>query len=368
MTSDPVPSPVLRALDANLDRTREGLRVLEDVARFILDDATLSGQLRELRHRVSHAAGTLEPALLGARRAEEDVGANPALPEEPRQSLADLVQANAKRTQEALRVLEEFSRLPELPTGQAGLPRAMDTAQFKAARFDVYDMEQRLVGRLLRRDKIEKLKGLYVLIDPTATDGRPELQVAELALEGGATVLQLRDKVREKGIQLDAAQGLRQLCDEHGALLIINNDPDLARAVKADGVHLGQRDFPVQVAREILPVDCIIGVSAATLDEARQAETNGADYIAVGSIYPTNSKEDTRPAGLETLRRVREMTTRPLVAIGGITEENVEAVMAAGADAVAVISAVCSAADPKVAAHRLLDKMRGHREPTSQPA
>lgn len=361
MTSSPVPSPILRALDANLDRTREGLRVLEDVARFILDDATLSGQLRELRHRVSHAAGTLEPALLGARRAEDDVGANPALPEEPRLSLADLVQANAKRTQEALRVLEEFSRLPELP-------RAMDTAQFKAARFDVYDVEQRLVGRLLRRDKIEKLKGLYVLIDPTATDGRPELQVAELALEGGATVLQLRDKVREKGIQLDVAQGLRQLCDEHGALLIINNDPDLARAVKADGVHLGQRDFPVQVAREILPVDCIIGVSAATLDEARQAETDGADYIAVGSIYPTSSKEDTRPAGLETLRKVRGMTGRPLVAIGGITEENVEAVMEAGADAVAVISAVCSAADPKVAAHRLLDKMRGHREPTSQPA
>lgn len=356
-----VSTAILRVLDANIDRGREGLRVLEDIARFVLQDGALSARLRDLRHQISHAASSLEPALLGARRAEEDVGASPDLPEEARADLVQVVEANAKRTQEAFRVLEEFARLPDLSL-------EMDAAQFKAARFDVYEIEQAIVGRLLRQDKLDKLKGLYVIIDPTATRGRPELEVAAEALEGGATVLQFRDKVREKGIQLNVAQGLRALCHQHGALLIINNDPDLALAVRADGVHLGQRDLPMEVARRILPPDCIVGISSATLDEAHQADADGADYIAVGSIYPTDSKDDTRPAGLITLRKVRAMTQRPLVAIGGISEENVEAVMAAGADAVAVISAVGSAPDARVAAQRLLDKMRGHREPDSAPA
>lgn len=351
-------SSALRVLDANIDRCREGLRVLEDVARFVLDDGFLSANLRDLRHRLTQAAAYLGSGLLTARRANDDVGAAQNEPQEPLLDLAELVTANSKRVQEALRVLEEFSRLPELS-------QVLDGPWFKSARFTVYGYEQRLVGRLLRRDKIQKLNGLYFILDHTATQGRPEMQVAEQALQGGASVLQLRDKVREKGIQLDVALALKDLCQRYEALFIVNNDPDLALAVNADGVHLGQRDFPLSVARQILPLDRIIGISAATYDEARQAEVDGADYIAVGSIYPTQSKTDTRPAGLETLRRVRGLTKRPLVAIGGINLENIQDVLEAGADAIAVISAVAGAPDPGQAAEQLVNRFRRHRGPDS---
>ena len=347
-------SSVLRVLDANVDRCREGLRVLEDVARFVLDDAFLSASLRDLRHRVTQAASYLGPGLMNARRAQEDVGASLNAPQQPLVDLTELLTANSKRVQEGLRVLEEFARLPDLA-------RQLDGSWFKSARFTVYDHEQRLVGRVLRLDKVQKLKGVYFILDPTTTQGRPEIQVAEEALAGGASVLQLRDKMREKGIQLNVALALRELCHRHEALFIVNNDPDLALAVDADGVHLGQRDFPLRVARQILPLDRIIGISAATYDEAHQADVDGADYIAVGSIYPTQSKEDTRPAGLETLRRVRGLTKRPLVAIGGIDVANIEAVLDAGADSVAVISAIASADDPKLATEQLVESFRRRR-------
>ena len=249
-----VEPPILRVLDANVDRCVEGLRVMEDVARFVLDDASLTGQLRDLRHRIGHAVSPLDAALLGARRPREDVGADPGLPEESRLDLAQVVRANAKRTEEALRVLEEFSRLPQLSAG-------LDTAPFKAARFDIYEIEKKLAGRLLRQDRMRKLAGLYVILDPTATHGRPELEVAEAALEGGASCIQYRDKVREKGVQLKVLSELRKLCDRHSALLLVNDHADLAVACQADGVHLGQRDLSLAAARALLPPDSIVGVS-----------------------------------------------------------------------------------------------------------
>lgn len=346
-----LPSRTLRVIDANLDRAREGLRVLEDVARFILEDAPTASELRDVRHRLASLGDDLEPGLLGARQAELDVGATPGAPEDARGDLTGIVRANARRVEEALRVLEEFSLLPEVPKG-------LDHTVLKEARFELYGIEQRLTGRLLRQDKLARLSGLYVIVGPAPGAHGPELEVASEALEGGASTIQLRDKVHEKGVQLNIARGLRELCDRYGALLIINNDPDLALAVHADGVHLGQRDLPIEVARAIMTPDSIVGISAATVDEARQADVDGADYIAVGSIFETDTKEDTRPAGLETLQRVRQSTRRPLVAIGGIKAENVGRVVAAGADAVAVISAVVNAPDPRAAARELLGRMR----------
>ena len=170
---------VLRVIDANVDRCVEGLRVLEDVARFVLDDAALSARVRDLRHRIGHAVSGVDAGLLASRRPEEDVGAAPGLPEEPRLGLAQLVRANAKRVEEALRVLEEFSRLPDLPP-------ELDPARFKSVRFDVYEIERTLGGRLLRHDLVQRVRGLYVILDPTATHGRPELEVLEEALTGGA--------------------------------------------------------------------------------------------------------------------------------------------------------------------------------------
>ncbi len=202
----------------------------------------------------------------------------------------------------------------------------------------------------------DRIRGLYVIIDPDACSGRDPLAVARLALEGGATMIQWRDKRREKGAQLSEAQALRDLCNEHNALFIVNDHVDLALAVAADGVHVGQGDLPVDVVRGLVPEGFVVGASTNNVDEARAAEAAGAAYVAVGSMFPTTSKdpERTRAAPPSRLREVEAAVGVPVVGIGGIDASNIAAVVAAGADAVAVISAVCGAEDVRAAAKVLV--------------
>lgn len=201
------------------------------------------------------------------------------------------------------------------------------------------------------------IHGLYVIIDPDACAGRSAADVARLALEGGAQVVQWRDKRRDKGDQLDDARAIGGLCRAHRAPFIVNDHADLALAVGADGVHLGQHDLPVDAVRPIVGT-MIIGVSTNTVEEAQHAEAAGADYVAVGAIFPTRSKDVTRAASLDRLREVRAAVRVPVVAIGGIDAANISDVIAAGADAAAVISAVCGAADPGRAAAELAAAFR----------
>ena len=198
-----------------------------------------------------------------------------------------------------------------------------------------------------------RIHGLYVIIDPDACTGRDPAGVARLALEGGASMVQWRDKRRDKGEQLPQAQAIRELCAQHGALFVVNDHVDLALAVNAGGVHLGQRDLPLAAARSLVSAEFIVGVSTNNVEEARRAQAGGASYVAVGSIFATGSKEVTRQADPERLREVKAAIDRPVVAIGGIDESNVDLVLAAGADAVAVISAVCAANDVRAAAREL---------------
>ena len=201
--------------------------------------------------------------------------------------------------------------------------------------------------------KVE-IRGLYVIIDPQQTRGRDPVDVARLALVGGARIIQWRDKTRDKGEQLPQALAVRDLCHEHHALFFVNDHVDLALTLSADGAHLGQKDLPPSLVRLWLPPGFLLGVSTNTVDEARRAERDGADYVGVGAIFPTASKGVTRPASPERLREVRAAVRVPVVAIGGINEENVDQVT--GADAVAVISAVCLADDVEAAARRLASR------------
>ena len=150
---------------------------------------------------------------------------------------------------------------------------------------------------------------MYVIIDEQAAQGRDLVDLSRAALQGGASVLQLRDKINDKGDVLPVARAIRDLCDEFDALLIINDHVDLAVACNAHGVHLGQHDLPIEEARAILRPHQIIGTSNALLEEAQDSERRGADYLAVGAMFPTSTKERTRPAGLETLGRVRQSTS-----------------------------------------------------------
>jgi thiamine-phosphate pyrophosphorylase len=195
-----------------------------------------------------------------------------------------------------------------------------------------------------------------VIIDPAVAQGRDPLSVAEQALEGGARLIQLRDKGREKGLQLPLAEALARLCRERGALFIVNDHADLALAAGADGVHVGQKDLPVPVVRRLLPPGMIVGCSTNNVEEARRAQAQGADYVSVGRLFPTGSKADTRPATTDTLRAVRAAVSIPVCAIGGINESNIDQVLAAGAEMAAVIAAVVAAPDVREAARRLAQR------------
>jgi len=205
------------------------------------------------------------------------------------------------------------------------------------------------------------LRGLYVIVDPDVASGRLEEEIARLAIAGGATLIQLRDKVHEKGHQLQVAQRLMRVCSGPNLRLFINDHVDVALAARADGVHLGQKDLPVAVVRRRLWRNGLIGCSANNVEEALRAQADGADYVSVGRLFPTTSKEDTRPATLETLRAIKAAVSIPVAAIGGITEENIDAVLAAGADMVCVISAVVAAPDPREAARRLAARIAAYQ-------
>jgi len=346
-------------IDANLNRSSEGLRVLEDVARFLLNDAELSQRLRTLRHDLARETKSLSVGLLSQRDSERDVGHPHLIPPGEKklnikttspQGLLDLVTANAKRVEESLRVVEELAKLPELSP-------MLNSVSFEQTRFALYTLERDLISRISRRDKIERISGLYVILDRQFLVGRDEMDITRQIIEGGARVIQLRDKQGKKGELLLVAQKLRDLCSQADVLFIINDYLDLAMAVDADGLHIGQEDLPLPVVRRELPVDKIVGCSVTTLTQATKAQAEGADYIAVGSIFPTTTKKEATVVGVDILKELKRMVSSPLVAIGGINQNNVGEVVAAGADAVAVISAVLDEKDVRRAVQKLVAKM-----------
>ncbi len=214
------------------------------------------------------------------------------------------------------------------------------------------------LGQRLRSRTLHRFRGLYVIIDPLVTGGREPEQIAEQALEGGAAILQLRDKERDKGRSHPLAAAIKSMCDEKDALFIVNDHADLAAAVQAHGLHLGQDDLSVSDARRSLDAGQIVGRSNHLLEEAIESQAQGADYIAVGAMYPTTSKDQPIVGGVSLLRAVKESVDAPVAAIGGITQERVEEVARAGADAVCVISAVGLAANPRDAAEGMVEAMR----------
>jgi thiamine-phosphate pyrophosphorylase len=341
-------SPVTRIIDENLNRLAEGLRVLEDIARMVLNDSELTTRLKTLRHSLVRADLPFNLALLRARDAAGDVGAALEAPgqNEPR-PLSIIVIANARRAQESLRVLEETAKLPEI-AGQ------LDSHTFQQARFTLYSIEKELAARLTRKEMRRQIHGLYVVLDTAVLKGRSPLEAAGELVQAGVKIIQLRDKTTAKKQLLPVARAVAALCRRHGVLFIINDYLDIALAAEADGLHIGQTDLPAEDARRLLSPDKILGVSVTTVAEARAAEIAGADYLGVGAVYPTASKDDAPPVGVERIQKIRQGVTLPLAAIGGINLNNVKEVVAAGADVICVISAVLNAQDIQAAARQMI--------------
>ncbi len=205
---------------------------------------------------------------------------------------------------------------------------------------------------------------LYVVLDRAAARGRDLEEILTATIAGGCRMIQLREKEWPSGRLLPLAERLRDRCRRAGVTFIVNDRVDLAIAVGADGVHLGQDDLPARAARPLLRPGMVMGRSTHSLAQAREAQAEGADYIAVGSMFPTRTKPDFQLVGPELIRTIRPQTKAPLVGIGGVTRENVAEVIRAGADGVAVISAVCGATDPAAATREFLAAIRAERDLT----
>ena len=334
-----MPAQTLRIIDANCNRIGEGLRFLEDVARFSLDDASLSKQLKTIRHGVIKSVTKLGTTLISKRNSESDVGAN-AEPMSKKQDLPSLITANAKRVEEGLRVLEELAKLPEIS-------QTLDSTCFQRARFALYTLEKDLLSRILRHQKRAQLTGLCLILDTRVSGMTDSVNVVTQAIRGGAKMIRLHDEHSKKSTLLTTAQKLKELCQKTNTLFIVDDHLDIALAVDADGLHISQEDLPMPLVRETLPIDKVIGYSVTNIKQAMKAEKEGADYIVVG---------------VELLRQIKQKVSIPVVAIGGITRDNITKVIAAGADAVAVSSAILNQKDRETAIRQMVNRIAQQRK------
>jgi len=338
-------SSIFRIIDANANRAREALRVVEDCARFVWNDPFWSARLKELRHRLTQAVGGLGvgPELLASRDTPGDVGTGQsAESERSRADVGAVVAANLKRAQEAIRVLEEYSKLVSEPAGEA----------FKQIRYELYAVETAIEARLWAPERLAAAR-LYVLVTPGMTNGRDPVDVARQAIAGGADVIQLREKELPDGRYLELAGRMRSVCRELGALFVVNDRADVAQLVDADGVHVGQDDLPAAEARRLLGPGKIVGVSTHSPAQAERAILAGASYVGVGPVNATPTKPTTEPVGLEYVRYAAENVAIPFFAIGGVSAGTADDILRAGARRLAVCSAIIGADDVAAAAAEL---------------
>jgi thiamine-phosphate pyrophosphorylase len=333
-----------RILDASANRAREALRVLEDYCRFVLDDAFLSGELKRLRHELAHALAELPiHHLLEARETERDVGRDLTAPgEQSRHSLQAVVHANSKRLQEAFRGLEEYGKVHNADMGRA----------LERLRYQSYTLERALTLGNLARQRLADVH-LCVLITESKCVGPLEWTIKEAAA-GGATMIQLREKDFSDRELIECARKFRRWTTEASALFVVNDRPDIARLVAADGVHIGQEDMPVMEARQILGPDKLIGVSTHSMEQVRRAVLDGVSYIGIGPTFPSATKQFAEFPGIEFVSEATKATSLPAFAVGGVTVENVHHVAAAGASRVAVSQAICQSPDPRYTVEELL--------------
>ena len=340
---------VCRIIDANFNRGREAIRVVEDYCRFALNSAELSERAKQLRHELSAAVGRLDAGrLIAGRDTPGDVGVGQKVDKQlQRTDLHDSFTAGCKRLTEALRALTEAT--------QAINPEVAETIE--KLRYQAYTLEKDIVVFSEPAEKFKRVR-LYVII--TSSIPADVISLAHKCAAGGADCIQLRAKNAEDDKVFAIAAEFVQICKTGSILSIINDRADIAVAAGADGVHLGQNDLPVEQVRKLQLAPLIIGKSTHSLKELEATCKELPTYVSLGPVFPTPTKPNMTAVGLDYVRQGLEKlynTGIGHVAIGGITPENIAEVLEAGASTIAVCSAVTEAKDPAAACRALKEKI-----------
>jgi thiamine-phosphate pyrophosphorylase len=342
---------IWRAVDASANRAGEALRVLEDVVRFALDDGHLTRLAKELRHDF---AGVLARYDLWRRTAARDVIGDVGTGLEAEGSLrrggaADLVAANAARAAQALRSLQECTAV--VATGAA--------AAFESIRYRLYTLERAAITAARAVDRLAGVT-LCVLVDG-GHDAAAFSRLVESLVDAGVRMVQIRDKSLPLPVLAERVRTALAISRRTGAadrpLVVVNDRVDVAGALAADGAHVGADDLPVRLTRRVIGPERLVGRTAHDVAEARAAVVDGADYLGIGPCYPSPTKTFVAHAPPEFLRTICDEISLPTFAIGGITAERLDALVALGVKRVAVASAVTRAADPPRAARGLIDAL-----------
>jgi len=319
-----------RMLDANFNRLSEGLRVLEDCHRFVLKDEDISSTIKHLRHQASELFVSLN--LIQSRQTESDHGRFVSGAQEyQRNSLEDLLKSNFKRVEQSLRVLEELSKLDSEARAKA----------LEAMRYKVYELEQRSLCR-----KVFPSKCLYVLITKSLCKLDPAV-VVKAVCDGGASVIQLREKSMEDGEFLKWIEFVQKITEQYEIPLIINDRIHLVQLTGVQGVHMGQGDLPTQRAKSLLKPWQWLGRSTHEMVQAKAAESEGVDYIGVGPLFPTNTKEHREAVGMEYLKQVDREISIPYVGIGSVNHDTMPKILEYNPKGLAICTAIIATENPQ---------------------
>lgn len=330
------PHALFRVIDANFNRASEGLRVVEDLLRLGRNDGVLSARAKSIRHALadiwSQAGGA---QFMASRDIENDVGRSIQTEQEySRESIDQLLAANLKRSQQSLRVIEEC--LKTISRHQA--------ERCETLRYEVYQLELAVDASGRGRLALSSAT-LGVLVDGQDSSERFKHLCTEI-IEAGADWIQLRDKHLTDRELLERGEILSRLTRRHGARWIMNDRADLALIAQADGLHIGQDDLPLAQARRIVGPSCCIGVSTHSVEQAETAVFAGANYLGVGPVFPSKTKDFAQVPGLDLVAQLAPGIALPWFVLGGIDLDNLASVLAAGATRVAVSHAVVGADDP----------------------
>ena len=313
MKSMPVTPPsdnrIAQLIDANLDRAREGLRVMEDWCRFGLKRSDFSIQIKDWRQQLGvHHHNIYRKARL--------ISTDPAMGvSHPLQKVRSTPEAvfiaNSSRVQEALRVIEEFTRITD--------PNLCEIAS--KIRYETYEIEIKILNTTEGINKRQTLRDCSVYLVTTNTRNLEDIVLQ--ALKAGVKIVQYREKFLQDNEKISQAKCLASLCKKFNSLFIVNDRIDIALAVDADGIHLGQDDIPTKIARELLGTEKIIGRSTHCLEDIKNAEKECCDYIGIGPIFSSKTKKQLNPIGIDYLKKGLSETLLPAFAIGGINNSNI---------------------------------------------